>query len=178
MSISGSSPWRGKGNAMQNINHGVPEEIEESPNERRIKSRTRTVDFMRIEDTGIRQTLSPFELKVKEAITSYKTPLTELTEPEDERDYKELFRNLYRLALKSGLTPTQRKCFELVYRKNMSNAEAARILKVYPSRVAKIKTAIGKKLKVHILPKLRGNKKLRNFLLIFPGFRISFLDKN
>ena len=125
-------------NEEENKNN-VEEEQNEKP--KRIKSRTREIDFMRIEDTMHGQPLSHFELKVKEKISCVPSPFEEIARKEEEENRSEQVQNTLNELVEKALTPKQKAWFQLVYVEELPDEEIAKRLKVTERRVRQLKAA-------------------------------------
>jgi DNA-directed RNA polymerase specialized sigma24 family protein len=112
------------------------------------RTRTRSVDFMSIEDTMGDHPLTAFELKVKEKIASVPSPFDELTRKEDEEEKTgEVQARLAGLIEKARFTPAQKTCFELAYREGFSNQMIADRLGIAIRNVRRLKRSIIRALK-------------------------------
>lgn len=107
--------------------------------EQKQRSRTRAVDFMRIEGTVHDQPLSPFELEVRQKMAKAVSPLEVLIEREEEsaregsrREAKKKLRNLLQAA---RFTRKQARCYRLVFREGRTIRETALLMKVSDARI-------------------------------------------
>lgn len=132
-------------NEEENKNN-TEEEQNEKPE--RIKSRTREIDFMRIEDTMHGQPLTHFELKVKKKIACVPSPYDEIARKEEEEEcFEEVQRKIEDLIRKARLTAMQEACYRLVYVEVLPDKEIAKRLSLGVRNVAKLKQSVLKALK-------------------------------
>ncbi len=124
-------------NENEEQNQNLAEEAGEE-REERTKSRTRAVDFMRVEDTQ-GQTLTHFELKVKEKIACVPSPFEELARKEDEENRSEEVRNTLRDLVEKALTEKQKAWFHLAYVEELPDFEIAKRLGVTKRRVSSLR---------------------------------------
>ncbi len=116
------------------------------------RSRVREVDFMRVEDASTRDSLSPFEMEVKNRIAGER-PLEKWTEEVKERQAKSglalAFKGkLRKLLSKEGvLTKRQRDIYELSYVQKLSDPEIAKRLGVARVTVRTLRCALKEALK-------------------------------
>ncbi len=121
--------------------NNTKEELEEHP--KKIKTRTRSVDFMRVEDTMHGFPLTHFELKVKEKIACALSPYDQIARKEEEDEQNELVqRKLAGLLEKAMLTPSQKACYQLVFMEQVSDKEAANRLVLSERSVRRLKKSI------------------------------------
>jgi len=116
---------------------------EEVPDEKpeRIKSRTREIDFMRVEDTMHGQPLSHFELKVKAKIACVPSPYEEIARREDEESRSEQVQTTLNDLVEKALTPKQKAWFHLVYVEELPDREIPKRLNINERRARALKTA-------------------------------------
>ena len=127
--------------------NNAEEELEEHPKKER--ARTRSVDFMRVEDTMQQHPLSHFELKVKEKIACSPSPYEQIARKEDEEEKNEAtLRTLAGLLEKARLTPKQKACYQLVFMEQLSDKEAAKRLDLAERNLRGLKQSILKALKL------------------------------
>lgn len=105
----------------------------------RRRTRVREVDFMRVEDASTRDSLSPFEMEVKNKIAGEMAGLEEALDAEDLRAKEQLARvfkaKLNKLVSKGNLTKRQREFYELFYVRRLMDREIAQRMQVSLSRV-------------------------------------------
>ncbi len=108
------------------------------------RSRVREADFMRIEDSAIRDPLSPFELEVKGRLASAKSPLESLLEDEEhlsrKQALKEQRKKLKKLLRKLGVR--QQQYFKFFYSRHRKDKEIALKLGISESRVRVIRWSL------------------------------------
>jgi len=127
-------------NENEEENKKSAEEVEcEKP--KRIKSRTREIDFMRVEDTMHGQPLTHFELKVKEKIACVPSPYEEIARREDEESRSEQVQNTLNDLVEKALTPKQKAWFHLTYVEELPWQEIAKRLGITERRVRQLKAA-------------------------------------
>ncbi|MDP2629278.1 MAG: sigma factor-like helix-turn-helix DNA-binding protein [Candidatus Harrisonbacteria bacterium] len=123
-------------NEDENKNNAEEEQYEKP---KHIKSRTREIDFMRIEDTMHGQPLTHFELKVKAKIACVPSPYEEIARKEDEESKSEQIQNTLNELVEKALTPKQKAWFHMVYVEELSDREIAKRLNVTDRRVCYLK---------------------------------------
>jgi len=126
-------------NENENENKNNVEETEEEKHER-IKSRTRAIDFMRVEDAN-GEALTHFELKVREKIACVSSPFEELARKEEEENRSEEVRNTLRDLVEKALTEKQKAWFHLAYVEELPDIEIADRLGVTLRRVSSLRTS-------------------------------------
>ena len=115
---------------------------------RKGRSRTRFVDYMRVEDTVSGQPLSYFELKVKEKLASVPSPAEEWIEGEETEERNEQVRSaLAHLVQKAKLTRSQLLCYQMVYVDTLPDKELADCLHIAERNVRRLKQSVFNALK-------------------------------
>lgn len=128
-------------------NENNAEEVQSEKRER-IKSRTREINYMRVEDTMHGQPLTHFELKVKEKIACVPSPYDEIARKEEEEERsEEVQRKIEDLIRKARLTAMQEACYRMVYVEMLPDKEIAKRLSLGVRNVAKLKQSVLKALK-------------------------------
>lgn len=119
------------------------------------RTRVREVDFMRVEDASTHDSLSPFEMEVKDKIAGEAPGVEKALEAEELRVKEQLARvfktKLNKLLAKGILTKRQREFYELFYVKKLTGPETAKAMGVALVRVRKIRWAIKKALRKTVL---------------------------
>lgn len=128
-------------------------ETNKAKNSRR--TRVREVDFMRVEDASTRDSLSPFEMEVKDKIAAEMPLLKKALDAEELRIKEQLARvfkaKLNKLLSKGILTERQREFYELFYVKKLTGREIAQIMGVSLSRVRTFRLFLKKALKKAVM---------------------------
>ena len=131
----------------------VAYETDKAKNSRR--TRVREVDFMRVEDASTRDSLSPFEMEVKDKIAAEMPLLKKALEAEERRIKEQLARvfkaKLNKLLSRGILTERQREFYELFYVKKLTGREIAQIMGVSLSRVRTFRLFLKKSLKKAVM---------------------------
>ncbi len=121
----------------------------------RRRTRVREVDFMRVEDASTRDSLSPFEMEVKDKIAADMPLLKKALDAEELRIKEQLARvfkaKLNKLLSKGILTERQREFYELFYVKKLTGREIAQIMGVSLSRVRTFRLFLKKALKKAVM---------------------------
>lgn len=128
-------------------NENNAQEVQDEKPER-IKSRTREIDYMRVEDTLHGQALTHFELKVKEKIACVPSAYDQIARQEEEEERAaEIRRKIEDLLKKARLTASQEACYRMVYVEMLSDSEIAERLSLGIRNVAKLKQSVLEALK-------------------------------
>lgn len=131
----------------------VAYETNKAKNSRR--TRVREVDFMRVEDASTRDSLSPFEMEVKDKIAAEMPLLKKALDAEELRIKEQLSRvfkaKLNKLLSRGILTKRQREFYELFYVKKLTGREIARTMGVSLSRVRTFRLFLKKALKKAVI---------------------------
>jgi len=119
------------------------------------RTRVREVDFMRVEDASTRDSLSPFEMEVKDKIAAEMPLLKKALDAEELRIKEQLARvfkaKLNKLLSKGILTERQREFYELFYVKKLTGREIAQAMGVSLSRVRTFRLFLKKALKKAVM---------------------------